>query len=57
MFKAIDALPVSAHPMTQFATGVMALQVVKWTSDHNFLVDALLLWFFWTSVFSFLILI
>lgn len=57
MFKAIDALPVSAHPMTQFATGVMALQVVKWTSDHYFLVDALLLWFFWTSVFSFLILI
>ncbi|PPS13440.1 hypothetical protein GOBAR_AA07153 [Gossypium barbadense] len=27
VFKAIDALPVSAHPMTQFATGVMALQV------------------------------
>ncbi|KAI4333208.1 hypothetical protein L6164_018045 [Bauhinia variegata] len=26
-YKAIDALPVSAHPMTQFATGVMALQV------------------------------
>ncbi|CAN1190318.1 Pentatricopeptide repeat-containing protein At2g22070 [Linum perenne] len=26
-FKAIDALPVSAHPMTQFTTGVMALQV------------------------------
>ncbi|KAF7835934.1 citrate synthase, mitochondrial-like [Senna tora] len=25
-FKTIDALPVSAHPMTQFATGVMALQ-------------------------------
>ncbi|CAN1813419.1 Citrate synthase, mitochondrial [Linum perenne] len=24
---AIDALPVSAHPMTQFTTGVMALQV------------------------------
>ncbi|XP_039004251.1 citrate synthase, mitochondrial [Hibiscus syriacus] len=27
VFKAIDALPVSTHPMTQFATGVMALQV------------------------------
>ncbi|XP_022731863.1 citrate synthase, mitochondrial [Durio zibethinus] len=27
VFKAIDALPVSAHPMTQFGTGVMALQV------------------------------
>lgn len=26
-YKAIDALPVSAHPMTQFTTGVMALQV------------------------------
>ncbi|KAJ6755468.1 CITRATE SYNTHASE 4 MITOCHONDRIAL [Salix purpurea] len=25
--KAIDALPITAHPMTQFATGVMALQV------------------------------
>ncbi|KAK9282609.1 hypothetical protein L1049_010827 [Liquidambar formosana] len=27
VYKAIDALPVAAHPMTQFATGVMALQV------------------------------
>ncbi|GFZ00639.1 citrate synthase family protein [Actinidia rufa] len=27
VYKAIDALPVSAHPMTQFATGVLALQV------------------------------
>ncbi|KAJ6817794.1 citrate synthase 4, mitochondrial-like [Iris pallida] len=27
VFKAIDALPVQAHPMTQFTTGVMALQV------------------------------
>lgn len=27
VYKAIDALPQSAHPMTQFATGVMALQV------------------------------
>ncbi|KAJ8767914.1 hypothetical protein K2173_020854 [Erythroxylum novogranatense] len=27
VYKAIDALPVMAHPMTQFATGVMALQV------------------------------
>ncbi|GMQ09255.1 hypothetical protein CsSME_00052691 [Camellia sinensis var. sinensis] len=27
VYKAIDALPVSAHPMTQFAMGVMALQV------------------------------
>ncbi|XVE86222.1 hypothetical protein DITRI_Ditri18aG0018200 [Diplodiscus trichospermus] len=25
VFKAIDALPVLAHPMTQFAIGVMAL--------------------------------
>ncbi|XP_059651782.1 citrate synthase, mitochondrial isoform X2 [Cornus florida] len=27
VYKAIDALPVTAHPMTQLATGVMALQV------------------------------
>ncbi|KAG0459301.1 hypothetical protein HPP92_022429, partial [Vanilla planifolia] len=27
VYKAIDALPLSAHPMTQFTTGVMALQV------------------------------
>ncbi|KAF8403907.1 hypothetical protein HHK36_012013 [Tetracentron sinense] len=27
VYKAISALPVTAHPMTQFATGVMALQV------------------------------
>ncbi|XP_047334466.1 citrate synthase, mitochondrial [Impatiens glandulifera] len=27
VYNTIDALPVSAHPMTQFATGVMALQV------------------------------
>lgn len=27
VYNAIDALPVSAHPMTQFTTGVMALQV------------------------------
>ncbi|KAJ9158683.1 hypothetical protein P3X46_024246 [Hevea brasiliensis] len=26
VYKAIDALPVSAHPMTQFGSGVMALQ-------------------------------
>ena len=26
VFKTIDALPVSAHPMTQFVTGIMALQ-------------------------------
>jgi citrate synthase len=26
VFKAIDALPIDAHPMTQFVTGVMALQ-------------------------------
>jgi citrate synthase len=26
VFKTIDALPVSAHPMTQFVTGVMAMQ-------------------------------
>nr|ACL53084.1 unknown [Zea mays] len=27
VYKTIDALPVDAHPMTQFTTGVMALQV------------------------------
>ncbi|XP_057970337.1 citrate synthase, mitochondrial [Malania oleifera] len=27
VYKAIDTLPVTAHPMTQFASGVMALQV------------------------------
>ncbi|KAL3624578.1 hypothetical protein CASFOL_031246 [Castilleja foliolosa] len=27
VYKTIDALPVNAHPMTQFTTGVMALQV------------------------------
>ncbi|KAF3632319.1 Citrate synthase, mitochondrial [Capsicum annuum] len=27
VYKTIDALPITAHPMTQFATGVMALQV------------------------------
>ncbi|CAL5430866.1 unnamed protein product [Camellia sinensis] len=27
VYKSIDALPVSAHPMTQFAMGVMVLQV------------------------------
>ncbi|XP_010555456.1 PREDICTED: citrate synthase 4, mitochondrial-like, partial [Tarenaya hassleriana] len=27
VYKAIDALPSTAHPMTQFASGVMALQV------------------------------
>ncbi|VVB06331.1 unnamed protein product [Arabis nemorensis] len=27
VYKAIDALPLTAHPMTQFASGVMALQV------------------------------
>lgn len=27
VFKTIDALPVNSHPMTQFSTGVMALQV------------------------------
>ncbi|XP_047955814.1 citrate synthase, mitochondrial-like isoform X1 [Salvia hispanica] len=27
VYKTIDALPIDAHPMTQFATGVMALQV------------------------------
>ena len=32
VFKAIDALPVSAHPMTQLATGVLALQVDRSTS-------------------------
>ncbi|KAI3796700.1 hypothetical protein L1987_39379 [Smallanthus sonchifolius] len=28
VYKAIDALPITAHPMTQFTTGVMALQEV-----------------------------
>ncbi|KAH9318031.1 hypothetical protein KI387_019800, partial [Taxus chinensis] len=27
VFKVIDSLPVTAHPMTQFTTGIMALQV------------------------------
>ncbi|CAM8952293.1 hypothetical protein QQ045_017905 [Rhodiola kirilowii] len=27
VYRAIDALPVTAHPMTQFSTGVLALQV------------------------------
>uniref|UniRef100_A0A803LN43 Citrate synthase n=2 Tax=Chenopodium quinoa TaxID=63459 RepID=A0A803LN43_CHEQI len=27
VYKTIDALPITAHPMTQFTTGVMALQV------------------------------
>lgn len=27
VYKAIDALPLSSHPMTQFTSGVMALQV------------------------------
>ncbi|KAH7684356.1 Citrate synthase eukaryotic-type protein [Dioscorea alata] len=27
VYKGIDSLPVTAHPMTQFVTGVMALQV------------------------------
>jgi len=26
VFEAIDALPVTAHPMTMFVTGIMALQ-------------------------------
>ncbi|WP_315820724.1 citrate/2-methylcitrate synthase [Paraflavitalea speifideaquila] len=26
VFDAIDALPVTAHPMTMFVTGIMALQ-------------------------------
>ena len=26
VYKTIDALPISAHPMTQFVTGIMALQ-------------------------------
>lgn len=28
VYKTIDALPITAHPMTQFCTGVMALQVL-----------------------------
>lgn len=31
VYKAIDALPVTSHPMTQFTSGVMALQVVDQT--------------------------
>ncbi|CAA7407244.1 unnamed protein product [Spirodela intermedia] len=27
VYKAIDALPITSHPMTQFASGIMALQV------------------------------
>ena len=27
VYKTIDALPINAHPMMQFSTGVMALQV------------------------------
>ncbi|CAI9264532.1 unnamed protein product [Lactuca saligna] len=27
VYKAINVLPITAHPMTQFTTGVMALQV------------------------------
>ena len=37
VYKAIDALPVTAHPMTQFASGVMALQVCRWIFGHNLL--------------------
>jgi hypothetical protein len=37
VYKAIDALPVTAHPMTQFTTGVMALQVSPSTSGMLFL--------------------
>jgi len=29
VYKAINALPLDAHPMTQFTTGVMALQVMS----------------------------
>jgi len=29
VYKAIDALPLDAHPMTQFTSGVMALQVIS----------------------------
>lgn len=36
VYKAIDALPVTAHPMTQFASGVMALQVSKLTFSNTF---------------------
>jgi hypothetical protein len=32
VYKTIDALPVDAHPMTQFTTGVMALQVITFLS-------------------------
>lgn len=39
VYKAIDALPVTAHPMTQFTTGVMALQVSSSTSGMPFLLS------------------
>ncbi|GJU50199.1 citrate synthase, mitochondrial [Tanacetum coccineum] len=29
VYKAIDLLPITAHPMTQFITGVMALQALS----------------------------
>lgn len=36
VFKAIDALPVSAHPMTQFVVGIMALQTEsKFAKAYN----------------------
>lgn len=36
VYKAIDALPVTAHPMTQFTSGVMALQVSKLTFSNTY---------------------
>ena len=33
VFKTIDGLPITSHPMTQFASGVMALQVEFITSS------------------------
>ncbi|GAB4827849.1 hypothetical protein Ancab_034733 [Ancistrocladus abbreviatus] len=37
LYKVIDVLPITAHPMTQFATGVMALQVVAGAHQFNYL--------------------
>ena len=35
VYRAIDAFPINAHPMTQFSTGVMALQVNILTALQN----------------------
>ena len=35
VFKTVDALPVDAHPMTQFVTGVMALQTESFSRKNT----------------------